>query len=211
MTLATPAGKTVMNSFVINNVSGLSITYETQRDKIGFVASSFSLQSKGVTMKVGSFSEQSTSLGNQVNVPVFGVKPDLDDAYRTYNIQAGANIEQSIGLKISKLSTTRLNIVNTDLTSHETAGKAITVIHDSIERISKERSSIGAYQNRLEHTMQNSSNTSENLQSAESRIRDLDMAVEMVKFSKHNILEQASQAMLSQANQSPQGVLNLLK
>ena len=81
----------------------------------------------------------------------------------------------------------------------------------NIEKVSKQRSTLGAVQNRLEHTIANLDTSAENLQQAESRIRDVDMAAEMVEYSKYNILSQASQSMLAQANQSTQGVLSLLQ
>jgi len=90
-------------------------------------------------------------------------------------------------------------------------GAAISTLDDAIETVSKSRSDLGALQNRLEHTITNADNTAENLQSAESRIRDVDMADEMVKYSKSSILQQAGQSMLAQANQSTQGVLSLLR
>ncbi len=95
--------------------------------------------------------------------------------------------------------------------SNSDASGAITTIQTAIETVSAERSKLGAYQNRLEHTINNLDNTSENLQAAESRIRDVDMAKEMMEFTKQNILQQAATAMLAQANQSPQGVLQLLR
>ncbi|SFH70309.1 flagellin [Tindallia magadiensis] len=97
-----------------------------------------------------------------------------------------------------------------DVTSFEKAEAAITVINDSIERVSAARSNLGAVQNRLEHTISNLDNSAENLQAAESRIRDVDMAAEMMELTKQNILQQASTAMLAQANQAPQSVLQLL-
>ncbi|MGB4419257.1 MAG: flagellin [Bacillota bacterium] len=90
------------------------------------------------------------------------------------------------------------------------ADKAITVINDAIEAVSAERSKLGAYQNRLEHTISNLGTSAENLQAAESRIRDLDMAEEIMAFTKNNILQQAATAMLAQANMAPQSVLQLL-
>ena len=84
-------------------------------------------------------------------------------------------------------------------------------VQTAIENVSKQRSALGAIQNRLEHTIANLDTTSENTQSAESRIRDTDMASEMVTYSKNNILAQAGQSMLAQANQSTQGVLSLLQ
>ncbi len=93
----------------------------------------------------------------------------------------------------------------------KSADSAITKINDAIESVSAERSKLGALQNRLEHTIKNLDNTSENLQAAESRIRDVDMAKEMMEFTKQNILQQAATAMLAQANQAPQTVLQLLR
>lgn len=98
-------------------------------------------------------------------------------------------------------------LVNTQ----ETANKAITTINDALTKVSKQRSDLGAIQNRMEHTIKNLDNAAENLQAAESRIRDVDMAKEMSEFTKKNILTQASQAMLAQANQLPQQVLQLLR
>ena len=94
---------------------------------------------------------------------------------------------------------------------YESANKTITKVQDAINTVSTQRSALGALQNRLEHTVVNLDNVSENTQSAESRIRDTDMASEMVDYSKNNILAQAGQSMLAQANQSTQGVLSLLQ
>ena len=91
------------------------------------------------------------------------------------------------------------------------ANSAITAIDDAIKSVSEERSKLGAVQNRLEHTIANLGTSSENLTAAESRVRDVDMAKEMMEFTKNNILSQAAQAMLAQANQQPQGVLQLLR
>lgn len=108
--------------------------------------------------------------------------------------------------------TTNTNVeYSLDVSTHEKATAAISVLNDAIESVSAERSRLGAYQNRLEHTISNLGTSSENLTSAESRIRDVDMAKEMMNFSKNNILSQAAQAMLAQANQQPQGVLQLLR
>lgn len=91
------------------------------------------------------------------------------------------------------------------------ANNTITAVQDAINKVSTQRSALGALQNRLEHTVANLDNVAENTQSAESRIRDTDMASEMVEYSKNNILAQAGQSMLAQANQSTQGVLSLLQ
>ncbi|MDW7674558.1 MAG: flagellin [Bacillota bacterium] len=97
-----------------------------------------------------------------------------------------------------------------DVSTQSAASSAITTIQSAIETVSTERSKLGAYQNRLEHTISNLGTSSENLQAAESRIRDVDMAAEMMQFTKNNILQQAATAMLAQANQAPQSVLQLL-
>src|SRR5699024_5212217 len=96
-----------------------------------------------------------------------------------------------------------------DVSSHETATAAIEAINDAIETVSAQRSNLGSFQNRLEHTISNLNNSSENLSAAESRIRDVDMAKEMMEMTRANILSQASQSMLVQANQQPQSVLQL--
>jgi len=98
-----------------------------------------------------------------------------------------------------------------DVSSQEAASDAITTIQAAIEKVSTERARLGAYQNRLEHTINNLGASAENLTAAESRIRDVDMAKQMMEFTKNSILQQAAQAMLAQANQMPQGVLQLLR
>ncbi|MGE7664275.1 flagellin, partial [Ureibacillus composti] len=98
-----------------------------------------------------------------------------------------------------------------DVSTHQNATAAITIIDDAINKVSAERSKLGAYQNRLDHTINNLGTSSENLTAAESRIRDVDMAKEMMTQTKNSILSQAAQAMLAQANQQPQGVLQLLR
>lgn len=101
--------------------------------------------------------------------------------------------------------------VGVNISNQRSADKAITTINNALNAVSEERSKLGANQNRLEHTINNLGATSENLTAAESRIRDVDMAKEMMSFTKNNILTQAAQAMLAQANQQPQGVLQLLR
>ncbi|AYK08598.1 flagellin [Brevibacillus laterosporus] len=98
-----------------------------------------------------------------------------------------------------------------NISTQKAADKAITTINNALNKVSEERSKLGANQNRLEHTINNLGATAENLTAAESRIRDVDMAKEMMDFTKNNILTQAAQAMLAQANQQPQGVLQLLR
>lgn len=128
-------------------------------------------------------------------------------------LQVGANQDQVITIAISALTSTigsaLEGAVKVDTAS--AAQSSITIIQNSITNLSALRSKLGALQNRLEHTVANLDNISENTQSAESRIRDTDMAEEMVQYSKNNILQQAGQSMLAQANQANQGVLSLLQ
>ena len=127
------------------------------------------------------------------------------------HFQIGANEGQAAAYKIRTINSTTLGVDALDVSSHASAGNAITAIQGAIEGVSDYRSYIGAMHNRLEYAIANDDNTSENLQASESRIRDLDFADEMVEFSKSSILEQAAQSMLAQANQMPQGVLQLLQ
>lgn len=128
-------------------------------------------------------------------------------------LQVGANQNQVITIAISALTSTVGSALD-DQVKVDTASAAqssISIIQNSITSLSALRSKLGALQNRLEHTVANLDNISENTQSAESRIRDTDMAEEMVQYSKNNILQQAGQSMLAQANQANQGVLSLLQ
>ena len=118
---------------------------------------------------------------------------------------------QKVSIDIKSMSASALNVKNLNVSTQSTATDAIDSVKDAINTVSTQRASLGATQNRLEHTIANLGTTSENLTSAESRIRDVDMAKEMMEFSKKNILSQAAQAMLSQANQQPQQVLQLLR
>ena len=128
-------------------------------------------------------------------------------------LQVGANANQTIKIDIDALQSVVGSSLKAGLKTETAtnAQSAIGVVQNSIEKLSKLRSKLGAVQNRLEHTVANLDNISENTQSAESRIRDTDMAEEMVQYSKNNILQQAGQSMLAQANQANQGVLSLLQ
>jgi len=126
----------------------------------------------------------------------------------TYQNGAGDTI---LTLDAATTADLTLEVGGIDISSQSTADSAIKSIQSAIETVSAERSKMGAYQNRLEHTINNLGTSSENLTAAESRIRDVDMAKEMMEFTKNNILTQAAQAMLAQANQQPQGVLQLLR
>lgn len=128
-------------------------------------------------------------------------------------LQVGANYGQTIEFSIEDMSTRALGVDATKvyIADQQRAMDSIAVIDEAIARVSKQRSTLGAVQNRLEHSIANLDNTAENLQAAESQIRDVDMAEEMVTFSKLNILAQAGQSMLTQSNRSTEGVLSLLQ
>ncbi|MEL7649275.1 MAG: flagellin [Sedimentibacter sp.] len=129
-----------------------------------------------------------------------------------FTLQIGANTGQSITVTFADMQASALSVDGVDLgVDASTSDTAISTIDAAIKLVSDERANMGAVQNRLEHTINNLGTTSENLTAAESRIRDVDMAKEMMEFTKNNILSQAAQAMLAQANQQPQGVLQLLQ
>ena len=125
-------------------------------------------------------------------------------------IQAGAEASQYIYLSMEKMNPTVLGIKDLDVTTQDNAGACINKVKYALNEISRMRSDAGAEQNRLEHAINNLDNVVENTTAAESQIRDTDMAAEMVTYSLKNILAQAGQAMMAQANQSNQGVLSLL-
>lgn len=132
------------------------------------------------------------------------------------NIQVGANAEEVITLNLSTMTATAIGVsgnmvANIGAGTTGDANSLTKSIDNALVKVSTQRAKFGALQNRLEHTIKNVDNTSENLQAAESRIRDVDMAKEMMNYSKNNILNQAAQSMLAQANQQPQNVLNLLR
>ncbi|MBU5427806.1 flagellin [Tissierella pigra] len=133
------------------------------------------------------------------------------------NLQVGANDGQKMelnfatkGIDLSDVHDA-VKVAKDNVDTHAKATALVKTINDELETVSKGRSLLGAYQNRLEHTIKNLDNAAENLQAAESRIRDVDMAKEMMEQTRQNILQQASTAMLAQANQAPQTVLQLLR
>ena len=135
----------------------------------------------------------------------------VDDLEFNLHVGADSSNTNKIGVAISNMSADGLGVSGIKVTSEKNATDAIDVIASAIQQVSKQRSDLGAVQNRLEHTINNLDNVVENTTAAESRIRDTDMAEEMVKFSNLNILAQAGQSMLAQANQSNQGVLSLIR
>ena len=132
------------------------------------------------------------------------------------SVQVGANASQSMSIEIGDMRAQALKIVNDkgrglSVETAQSANEAITAFDSALNAVSSQRANLGAVQNRLEYTISNLDNTAENLTSAESTLRDVDMAKEMMEYSKNNILNQAAQAMISQANQQPQNVLQLLR
>ncbi|BCV25494.1 flagellin [Gelria sp. Kuro-4] len=127
------------------------------------------------------------------------------------NLQIGANAGQNINVKISAADTAAMTISGISVADAAAASAAIASLDSAINYVSIQRANLGAVQNRLEHTIANLSVASENLTASESRIRDADMAQEMMNFTKTQILQQAGVAMLAQANMAPQAVLQLLR
>ena len=151
---------------------------------------------------------QSTTQFNTMNL----LDGTFSGATNQMKLQVGALSGQSIDFSIANMCATKIGLKKTlSVSTFTKAGSYMKSVQDAIEVVSKQRSAMGAIQNRLEHTIANLDTTSENTQSAESRIRDTDMASEMVTYSKNNILAQAGQSMLALANQSTQGVLSLLQ
>lgn len=129
----------------------------------------------------------------------------------TFQIGETAEKANRLAITVGSLSTGALTVKTLSVTSQSAALRAITLANAAIDKLSSMRGKLGAVQNRLEHTINNLGAQTENITAAESRIRDVDMAKEMMAYTKNNILVQASQAMLAQANQVPQGVLQLLQ
>ena len=142
------------------------------------------------------------------NIQPFDVNGEL-----SFNLHVGADsaADNKIAVKIESMSAAGIGVKGLKVDTEDDATAAIDRIAEAVAKVSSQRSALGAVQNRLEHTIDNLDNVVENTTAAESRIRDTDMAEEMVNYSKNNILAQAGQSMLAQANQSTQGVLSLLQ
>ena len=146
---------------------------------------------------------QSTTQFNTMNL--------LDGTFTGKNLQVGSLCGQNIGISIGNMNAATLGVNALKVGSYSDAGASMKAIQSAVDKVSAQRAYLGAIQNRLEHTIANLDTNAENTQAAESRIRDTDMASEMVTYSKNQILAQAGQSMLAQANQSTQGVLSLLQ
>ena len=182
-------------------------TIETIKEKLGNI--------RGIDIYAGNEATKAPSVttyyarnynqnGILIESPIYQSVIDL-------NIQSGANTDQNIKVRYKTLNNHSLGINNTNSLTREAAEKGITEVSNALATVSEQRSAFGAYQNRLEHAKANADNMSENTQKSESKIRDTDMAKEMVEFSKNQILQQATHSLLSQANAISEGVLTLLK
>ncbi len=177
-------------------------------------AANDTLQSKDRSYIKSELQALSSEITRTASATEFNNQALLDGSFTSKKLQVGsetADINQ-IEVSIKKMSASNIGVQTSRLTvsNHAAAKNAMSYIKVALESVSTQRSDLGAIQNRLEHTIKNLDNGAENTQSAESAIRDTDMAKEMVKYSNNNILAQAGQSMLAQANQSNQGVLSLL-
>lgn len=129
----------------------------------------------------------------------------------TFQIGANGVEDQRVTLNVNDMSSSAIGVASADVSTQDAANKAIDMVDAAVKTVSMQRAGLGALQNRLEYTVNNLTTTNENLTAAESQIRDTDMATEMINYTKNNILQQASQAMLAQANQQPQAILQLLQ
>lgn len=183
-------GEVELTAAATGSTGGVHGVTLTVKDASGNVKS-------GATNALSGFSETTQATDNNA------------DGSSTFQI--GANTGQNINLAIKDMGSSALGVKDLKVGNQGQANVAIKVIDEAIAKVSAERSNLGATQNRLEHTINNLNTSSENLTAAESRIRDVDMAKEMMNQTKNSILSQAAQAMLAQSNQMPQGVLQLLR
>lgn len=201
---ASTTGKTVS---IVQNEAGtgtVSSPVITNSKGDGFSATFQIGANKGQSMTINFLDMRSEALG------IAGKNTGTHTAGTNDKAVAVAGAKFAVGNDVTNGTTNDGEAHALDVSSHESATAAVEVINNAIEAVSAERSKMGSYQNRLEHTISNLNNSSENLQAAESRVRDVDMAKEIMEFTKNNILSQASQSMLAQANQAPQQVLQLL-
>ena len=169
---------------------------------------------KAIAKEVRALTSEINRIATQTQFNTMGL---LSGGFKNKKLQVGANTNQTISITISSMTADKLGVsakVIAKVISSSTGKditKLITTVNTAITKVSTQRSALGALQNRLDHTIANADNMAENLQSSESKIRDVDMADEMVSYSASSILQQAGQSMLAQANQATQGVLSLLQ
>jgi len=166
------------------------------------------LDRSALNAEVTQLTTELTRIGTKTQ---FNERNLLDGTLTAIDFQIGSNANDTMALSITAQTAVGLGVSTVAVDTGANAQLAVTTVNTAITSLSTTRSSLGAAQNRLEHTIKNLDNSAENLQASESRVRDVDMAKEMMNFTKQNILTQAAQAMLAQANQAPQGVLQLLR
>jgi len=219
-TQGTNAGKNIALAGVVAGdaitIGGKTYEFQAAADiskvKEGNVAVVFTDETDGATnlmnqLKANGVLSSTNGTAKEVKIS------DLSEIGSKLTFQIGANgsSDQKVSLSVGNMSSKGLNVKDISVATQDGANAAITTLDTAINTVSGTRADLGALQNRLEHTVNNLGVTSENLTAAESRIRDVDMAKEMMNYTKNNILSQAAQAMLAQANQQPQGVLQLLQ
>ena len=171
---------------------------------------------EAIQAEVNQLTDEINRIGNTTS---FNTRTLLDGTLKTPNdlsFQIGANQGEELKISIEDMRASALGLTgsaagNVSVSTQADAAAAIALFDAAVSLVSDERAKLGAVQNRLEHTVNNLGTANENLTSAESRVRDADMAIEMANFTKNNIINQAATAMLAQANQLPQGILQLLK
>ena len=214
----TTTGDTTTKSAIAANSTidfgnGLKVNIDAKTNGQAAFTIEGGVEDRSLSMQVGANQGQSLSMNvTDMRASALGLSSSDASAVikdKSGNVIAGAAWTTT---KETNNGTDNVNVeYSLDVSDATKASAAIKVLDNSINAVSAERSKLGAYQNRLEHTINNLGAASENLTAAESRIRDVDMAKEMMEFTKNNILTQAAQAMLAQANQQPQGVLQLLR
>ncbi len=192
-------GSVTHSGLVITNATGEAIEVAVETSPAAQAnAATFTNGKLTITMKQGA--DTAANIATALNAD-----PKLEEAGLSFTVVAGANgnvTDTANNLKVT---------AGISISTQADASNAITALDAAINSVSSERAKMGAVQNRLEHTINNLSTSAENLTAAESRIRDVDMAKEMMEMTKNNILQQAAQSMLAQANQTPQNVLQLLR
>lgn len=171
---------------------------------------------QGVTLDISGLDAADWASQDALNTALFGSTNGSASVVVTagvpgMTIQTGANKGDTMSLAMDDMTASGLGINGTDIKTQANASQAIETVNDAIDAVSTQRAKFGALQNRLEHKINNLDTSAENLQAAESRIRDVDMAAEMTEYTRNNILVQAATSMLAQANQAPQNVLSLLR
>ena len=209
---------TVADTEITINAKDAGAAYRGATVKFATDAAGYNKDTNTITVKVTRTGDAFAFAGPQVDGKdvldtIAGVSFGTEAAADAFAaaIGSGTAVLKDGGTGVNALSVTRDGVTTGGVLTRDDANKAIEVIDAAIQSVSSERAKLGGVQNRLEHTINNLGATSENLAASESRIRDVDMAKEMMEFTKNNILSQASQAMLAQANMQPQSVLQLLQ